>query len=272
MNFKRSERLVDMTALLVQNPHKLFTLKDFTTRYGAAKSSISEDVAILRKTFQHQGLGQVNTYIGVSGGFEYIPLIPRDKQIELVESIIELIDDEKRILPGGYIYISDLIEKPNVLREIGKILASQHPDDDIDYIMTVATKGIPIAQALSYELNVPTLIARKESKVTEGSTVSIKYSSQSNPRLVKNMEIGRESIRPNSKVILVDDFIRGGGTIKGMEQLVNIFDSTVVARYIFCENVDAEKVKPKDIQSLVRIDGQNLQNGIIKVGLGSLFD
>ena len=44
---KRSERLVDMTKYLMERPHTLIALPFFAKRYGAAKSSISEDLAIL---------------------------------------------------------------------------------------------------------------------------------------------------------------------------------------------------------------------------------
>ena len=47
---KRSERLVDMVKYLLARPHTLIALPFFADRYGAAKSSISEDLAILRQT------------------------------------------------------------------------------------------------------------------------------------------------------------------------------------------------------------------------------
>lgn len=46
---KRSERLVDMTKYLLERPHTLISLPFFADRYNAAKSSISEDLAILKE-------------------------------------------------------------------------------------------------------------------------------------------------------------------------------------------------------------------------------
>lgn len=51
--------------------------------------------------------------------------------------------------------------------------------------MTVATKGVPIAQAVSYYLNAPFVIVRRDSKITEGSTVSVNYVSGSSERIEK---------------------------------------------------------------------------------------
>ena len=273
MKFKRSERLVDMTALLLANPHKLFTMNDFTTKYNSAKSSISEDVAILSETFSSQDLGKVNTYPGVNGGFKYIPYISIAKQAKFVDEICELLYAQDRILPGGYMYISDLIEDPKVLKKIGRIIASYHADEHVDYVMTVATKGIPIAQAVSYELNIPMIIAKKESKVTEGSTLSVKYTSQSSPKLVKSMEVVQDSIKPASKIILVDDFLRGGGTLVGMNKLVEIFESTVIAQYILCENLEKNQLPVENVRSLITIENLESESNIsdLKISRGSLF-
>ena len=49
MKLKRSERMVVISNYLINNPYKLTSLNTFAERYEAAKSSISEDVAIIKK-------------------------------------------------------------------------------------------------------------------------------------------------------------------------------------------------------------------------------
>ena len=39
--------------------------------------------------------------------------------------------------------------------------------------MTVATKGVPLANAVADVLNIPFVIVRRDLKITEGSTVSV---------------------------------------------------------------------------------------------------
>lgn len=272
MKIKRSERIVDMTAILINNPRHLFSLNDFTNKYKAAKSSISEDMAIIKDTFQRNDLGIVETLTGANGGVIYYPKISGDMQRRYVEEIIDKLSEKDRILPGGYFYLTDIISDPIFLKKIGKIMASQHIGDNIDYVLTVATKGVSIAQALAYELGVPFVIARKETKITEGSTVSVKYRSLSAPNLVRSMEIGRESIRENSRIILVDDFFRGGGTINGMASLVEIFKSQVVASYVVCEFIDKKLSQKLDTKSLVIINSLDIENERITLEKGSIFN
>lgn len=272
MKLKRSERLVDMVATLLHQPYTPFTLTYFTEKYKSAKSSISEDLTIIKEMMEYQGLGQITTYPGASGGVEYIPFLSRELQIKYIEELAELVNHTDRILPGGYLYLTDLLGTPQVLKKLGQIIASHCVDLGVDYVMTIATKGIPIAQAAAYELNKPMIIARKDSKVSEGSAISVKYTSESASRLVQSMEIGRNSMEENSNVILVDDFYRGGGTMSGMEALIDIFESTVVGKFVFCENIIESQTDKNDIQSIISIKGLNQDQSGFQAKMGSIMD
>ena len=54
MKLKRSERLIDMTQRLLDNPHTLISLTTFTTLYQSAKSSI---LLLLRRLLKSKVLG-----------------------------------------------------------------------------------------------------------------------------------------------------------------------------------------------------------------------
>ena len=60
MKWKRSERLVDMTHHLLDCPHELIPLTFFSERYQSAKSSISEDLTIIKETFEEKGTGKLD--------------------------------------------------------------------------------------------------------------------------------------------------------------------------------------------------------------------
>ena len=61
VKIRRSERLIDMTHYLLNHPHELISLSFFSKRYASAKSSISEDLAIIKKTFKERGTGTLDT-------------------------------------------------------------------------------------------------------------------------------------------------------------------------------------------------------------------
>lgn len=85
MKIRRSERLIDITRYLLERPHTLVPLTYFAKRYESAKSSISEDLGIVRRTFQSRGTGILETIPGAAGGVRFIPTISQDEATEFID-------------------------------------------------------------------------------------------------------------------------------------------------------------------------------------------
>ncbi|TPR23494.1 pur operon repressor [Apilactobacillus micheneri] len=255
MKAKRSTRLVDMTRFLMENPNTVVPLTFFAHRYESAKSSISEDLTILRKTFQESGTGILETIPGAAGGSKFIPSIEKDEAVRFIEELQSFLDDNTRMLPGGYVYMNDLLNRPSILRQIGRLIATMYKNKKIDAVLTVATKGIPVAQSVATLLNVPFIIARHDSRITDGSTISVNYVSGSQRRIEK-MVLSKRSLPANSNVLIVDDFLRGGGSAAGLCSLINEFDSKVAGISFVAERDYAGERKINDDQytSLFKID------------------
>nr|WP_279381666.1 pur operon repressor [Enterococcus sp. DIV2402] len=268
---RRSERLIDMTHYLLDHPHELISLTFFAKRYESAKSSISEDLAIIKKTFRERGTGLLDTIPGAAGGVIFVPMISKEEAREYVVALSERLSEQDRLLPGGYVYLSDLLGEPELLRQVGRIIASKYLGEKIDAVMTVATKGVPIAQAVSYYLNVPFVIVRRDSKITEGSTVSVNYVSGSSERIEK-MELSKRSLKRGSRVLVVDDFMKGGGTINGMQGLIEEFEAELVGVTVFAEAKFRGERAVKEYNSLLFVEDVNTQTKTISVVPGNYFD
>ena len=267
---KRSERLVDMTKYLMERPHTLISLPFFAKRYDAAKSSISEDLSILKHTLAGNQDGILETVAGAAGGVSYIPYLGKKHAEEYLTDLASRIEDSSRILPGGFVYLSDILGNTQDLRRIGELIATRYAYANIDAVMTVETKGIALAQATARYLDVPFVIARKRSKVTEGATVSVNYISSSLDRVSK-MELPTRALKKGSNVLVVDDFMKGGGTLTGMEELVKEFDSTVAGICVLCE-ADFDKNKlVDDYLSLVKISNIDTQKKLIMAEPGNFL-
>lgn len=271
MKVRRSERLIDMTHYLLDHPHELISLTFFAKRYDSAKSSISEDLAIVKKTFNQRGTGILETIPGAAGGVKFIPTITSDETKGYLQELANRLSDQTRLLPGGYVYLSDLLGEPELLRQVGRIISSKYLGQEIDAVMTVATKGVPIAQAVSYYLNVPFVIVRRDSKITEGSTVSVNYVSGSSERIEK-MELSKRSLKRGSRVLVVDDFMKGGGTINGMQGLIEEFEAELVGVTVFAEANFKGKRAVTDYTSLLYVEDVDTQTKSISVVPGNYFD
>lgn len=268
---RRSERLIDMTHYLLEHPHELIPLTFFSKRYESAKSSISEDLAIAKKIFKERGTGILDTIPGAAGGVVFVPVIEKEEAREYINALAKRLSEQDRLLPGGYIYLTDLLGQPQLLRQVGRIIASKYINEEVDAVMTVATKGVPIAQAVSYYLNAPFVIVRRDSKITEGPTVSVNYASGSSERIEK-MELSKRSLARGSRVLVVDDFMKGGGTINGMQGLIDEFDAELVGVSVFAEANFKGKRAVTDYNSLLYVKDVDTQTKTIKVVPGNYFE
>lgn len=157
-----------------------------------------------------------------------------------------------------------------MLQSIGRIIANAYRGQKIDAVMTVATKGVPLANAVANVLDVPFVIVRRDLKITEGSTVSVNYASGSSGRIEK-MFLSKRSLKPNSRVLIVDDFLKGGGTVSGMISLLSEFDSTLVGVAVFAENAQEQREKMA-YKSLLRVSEIDVKNNRVSVEAGNIFD
>ncbi len=267
---RRSERLVDLTQQLINSPHMLIPLTFFANHYQSAKSSISEDIDIINEIFEEEGIGKLITLAGANGGVKYIPLISKSDAKTTIEEVCEVLSSSERLLPGGYLYMLDIIGNPVWLKKIGRTFASIFSEKEIDYIITVETKGIPIAHATATYLNVPVLVVRRDSKVTEGSVVTINYVSGSTKR-IQTMSLARRALKENANVLIIDDFMKAGGTVKGMIDLLEEFKANIQGIGVLVE-VDGEKERLiEEYYSLARLVEANEREKKVKVNLGNYF-
>ena len=270
MKMKRSGRLVDMTRYLLAHPNTIISLTRFTERYESAKSSISEDLNIINECFEKQGVGKLVTLAGAAGGVKYLPFVKKEAAEAFLHRLGETLSDPGRLLPGGYLYMTDVLGDPSIVNEIGRLIASIFIHKPIDVVMTMETKGIPIAYATASQLNVPVVIVRRSSKVTEGSTVSMNYVSGSSKR-IQSMVLPRRSLRPGANVLILDDFMKAGGTMKGMMNLIKEFDARPVGAAVLMETKDAEHKLVNDYVSLLRLEELD-ENGSLSVEIGNYFN
>lgn len=243
--WRRSERVSVMTKYLLERPNTLLSLNVFTELFQAAKSSISEDVSIIRDVFQQFGYGRIETLAGANGGVIFYPQVSPQEKLEFLENLAKKLADPARILPGGYLYMTDVVFDAQIAQKVGEIFAEHFADQEPQYVVTVETKGIPLAIMTARALNLPLVIIRDGSKVTEGSAVSVNYVTGSS-RNIRTMSLARRALPVESRVIIIDDFMKAGGTAKGMIELLNEFKAEVLGMGVL---IDTELPTKKLVDS-----------------------
>jgi len=267
--WKRSARLVDMTRQLLQKPYHLIPLTTFAEHYKSAKSSISEDLDIIHEVLASEGNGVLETVAGAAGGVRYIPSVSQERAREVIGELCERLSTPDRILPGGFLYLSDILGDPSLLHEIGRIFASVFTKRDVDFIMTVETKGIPIAYATASYLRVPVVIARYDYRVTEGSVVTVNTVSGSSQRM-RQLSLSKRSLPEKSRVLIIDDFMKAGGTVRGMIDLLSEFQAEVVGVGVMLESPSQERLVDTYV-SLAQVKAIDVKEKQVQVEMGNIF-
>ncbi|MDX9871980.1 MAG: pur operon repressor [Clostridia bacterium] len=251
--WRRSERVAVITKYMLDRPNKLVSLNYFTELFNSAKSSLSEDISILRDVFQAFGLGRIETLAGAGGGMVYYPQVSEKDKAAFLQEVAQKIADPNRILPGGFLYITDIIFDALVAQKVGEIFAQHFAPLEPQYVVTIETKGIPLALMTAKALNRPLVIIRDGSRVTEGSAVSLNYVTGSS-RQIRTMTLTRRALPVDSKVVIVDDFMKAGGTAKGMIELLWEFKAQVLGIGVLIDTKIPEHKLVEGYYSLLKLD------------------
>jgi purine operon repressor len=265
----RNSRVVAITKILMERPNKIIGLNNFSELLNAAKSTISEDIVIVREVLQRLEMGRVETISGAAGGIKFIPTIGYEKGREFALELCELLKDDGRVIAGNFIYMTDLMYNPEIISKAGVILSSCFKNLGVDYVITVETKGIPLAYEVARNLGVQLVIARRDTQVTEGPTVTINYVSGTSGRL-QQMSLSKKSMKASSKSIFIDDFMKGGGTAEGIKDLLKEFDSELVGIGVLLDNKEVEKKLIDEYVSIVEFKSVG-KSAIIDIKPSKMF-
>jgi purine operon repressor len=262
--YKRNQRIGALMKIFAENPNYLFSYNYFCEIFNASKSTISEDVTIVKELVTEMNFGRIDTISGAAGGVVFIPILGSKKKNDILDQLCSLFMQKNRILPGGFIYMTDIFNNPRIVSNIAKVISSEFSNKHIDYIVTVETKGIPVAILAGQKLNVPVAVIRRNNKITEGATVSINYVSGSSNN-IQTMSLSKRSLKENAEVLIIDDFMKGGGTCKGMEDMMREFNANVVGIAVVIETKEPEKKLVDNYTSLLVLNNSCLKEGIIEI-------
>lgn len=260
----RNQRVCAIIKILMENPNKTIGLNLFSQKFNAAKSTISEDLVIVRDTLKNQGMGKVFTIAGAAGGVRFIDEMPEESKAEFLKELCAEMEEPSRILPGNFLYMSDIMCNPDIIHKSALMLTENFSDIQADYVLTVETKGIPLGFEVAKLLGLNLVVVKRENKVTEGPTVNVNYVSGSNGR-IQTMFLSKKAIKEGSKCIFIDDFMKAGGTTLGIMDLLLEFNSVLVGIGVLIDNIEGTKKLHGEYHSILEFrgissDGKSLVN------------
>jgi purine operon repressor len=256
--------MVAIAHRLLQEPSRLFPLSTFTEMLGAAKSTISEDLSALRETFDRFAIGRIETLAGAAGGVRYTPGVSAERTQALAEDLAQRLRDPSRTLPGGFLYIADLLSLPALVSRVGEVFAGFFADRRPDVVVAMEVQGIPLALMTARALNVPSVTIRRGGMGTEGPSVGVNYVSGSS-RTVQSMTLPLRAVPQRARALFIDDFLRGGGTARGVHDLMREFQAEIVGIGVLIEMSQPRRKLVDGYISLLVFDGIDPDSGTARV-------
>jgi len=120
--------------------------------------------------------------------------------------------------------ITPLIEDGRVFKKVIDVLAKPYLNKRIDKIVGIDARGFLLAAPLAYKLNTGLAIVRKKGKLPS-KTVSRKYALEYGSNII---QMHKDSILPGERVLLVDDVLATGGTMKAAIDLVKELKGKII--------------------------------------------
>jgi len=120
--------------------------------------------------------------------------------------------------------ITTLLKDKDAFRECIRKLADHYRGKHIDVVVSSEARGFIIGGALAYELRGGFVPIRKKGKLPS-KVVSLTYQKEYE---ADTIEMHEDAIISGQKVLLIDDLLATGGTIKANAELVEKLGGTIV--------------------------------------------
>jgi len=152
--------------------------------------------------------------------------------------------------------ITGILESPDGLRLAIDGLAAALDGVEFDAVVSMESRGFIFGMPLAYSLGKSFVPVRKPGKLprpTVRETYDLEYGTDS-------LEMHRDSLKPGSRVVVVDDLIATGGTAAACAKLVERVGAKVVKMLFVIElegfAARSGKLSGYDVSSLVKYPGK----------------
>ena len=127
--------------------------------------------------------------------------------------------------------ITTVIQDPDGLQLAVNEMQDLIKDLDIDVVVGAESRGFIFGTAIAYNLKKGFVMIRKKGKLpceTVSEDYDLEYGSAT-------LEMHKDSIKPGQRVVIVDDLIATGGTIKAMIKMIEKLGGIVAGVLVMVE-------------------------------------
>ena len=148
-----------------------------------------------------------------------------------MQSLVDAIREQGVILPGGFLKVDGLVNHqllPRLTREMGVRFAELFAPLQPNKVLTIEVSGIAPAIVTAMELNVPMVYARKKKPLTMKEPAFTASSVSRTKGGNVDLFISSEFLGPDDRVVVIDDFLASGGTLRALTGMIELSGATLL--------------------------------------------
>ncbi len=154
--------------------------------------------------------------------------------------------------PGILFYdITTLLKDAAAFREAIDLMVAPYRDERVDIVVGMESRGFIFSAPMALELDAGLVPVRKLGKLP-AETVSVEYALEYGSN---TLEVHRDAIEEGQRVLIVDDLLATGGTVRGTIELVERLGGDVVG-LAFLVELDflkgRERLSGRRVTSVIR--------------------
>jgi len=155
---------------------------------------------------------------------------------------MQLLEDrilqEGVVLPGGVLKVGSFLNQKidqRLLREMALEVERLYQGLGVNKILTIESSGIALASAVAMEMDVPMVFAKKhKTSNVDGDVLTAMVHSFTHGTDYQ-IVVSSDYLTSEDRVLLVDDFLAMGNSLKGLSKLVAEADATLVGAAVSIE-------------------------------------
>ncbi len=171
------------------------------------------------------------------------------KKSELKNSIRNIPDFPK----AGILFrdITTLLKDKDAFKKAIDLLAKNYRKQNIDIVVAVESRGFIFGAAVAYKLKTGFVPVRKKGKLpskTISATYDLEYGTDT-------LEMHEDAISEGSRVLIIDDLLATGGTVKAVTELIKKLKGQIVGIAFLIELKDLkgkDKLKEYPLLSIMK--------------------
>ncbi len=137
---------------------------------------------------------------------------------------IEVIDAKNKVFK-----ITEAATDPLILKITSQIVFNNHKSQRIDKVLTKETMGIPLATMIAQAFGIKLVVARSRKEIGVDKFIEVRRIFSSGT--YSYLYIPKDIIKKRENVILIDDAIRTGSTMKALIEICNIAGAKPLGAY-----------------------------------------